>query len=105
MERSGSMHFELAVGVTARAKGLLSPAVCKKGEVLLLVPCRSIHTFGMTGAIDVAFIDRQGRVLEAMRGLPPNRLRCCWKAVCVLERRNASGDPWFEKDETIGLMV
>jgi uncharacterized membrane protein (UPF0127 family) len=99
------VRFEFAVGIRARARGLLNPAVCKRGEVLLLTPCKSIHTFGMTDAIDVAFVDRQGRVLEAMRGLPPNRLRYCKGAACVLERRSAFGNSWFMKDEIIGLMV
>jgi uncharacterized membrane protein (UPF0127 family) len=105
MGRLGSLRFEFAVGIKARARGLLSPAVCKRGEVLVLIPCKSIHTFGMTDAIDVAFVDRRGHVLEATRGLPPNRLRYCRGAVCVLERRSAFGDSWFEKDEAIGLMV
>jgi uncharacterized membrane protein (UPF0127 family) len=105
MGRFGSLRFEFAVGIGARARGLLSSAVCRRGEVLVLIPCKSIHTFGMADAIDVAFVDRQGRVLEATCGLPPNRLRYCKGATCVLERRSASGNSWFEKDETIELMV
>ena len=38
---------------------------------MILAPCNGIHTFFMRFAIDVVFVDRQGRVLKVCRGLKP----------------------------------
>jgi uncharacterized membrane protein (UPF0127 family) len=100
------MQFEFALSIGARMKGLLDPVVCEQGEVLVLLPCGSIHTFGMTEAIDVAFVGKQGYVLDAVKELPPRRLLSCQKAVCVLERRSAlSDDAWFEPGDILELTL
>src|SRR2546421_4548193 len=54
-------------------------------NALLLLPCASIHTFGMRFSIDVAFADGHGRVLRAIRNLPPQRIRRCPGAAVALE--------------------
>ena len=52
----------------------------------LLIPrCRSVHTFGMRFALDVAFLDGEGRVLRLERAVPPNRVVGCRRAAAVLE--------------------
>lgn len=86
-------------------KGLLDPAICERGETLVLIPCKSIHTFGMTEAIDVAFVDRRGRVLDVVRGLPPRRVLSCQRATCVLERRSAACGRWVEQGEAMTFMA
>jgi uncharacterized membrane protein (UPF0127 family) len=96
-------RFELATGFLARIRGLLDPAVCNEGEVLVLAPCASIHTFGMRESIDVAFLDQKGCVLRAVQGLLPNRLLSCRGAACVLERRNQNAKSWYSSGETLGL--
>jgi uncharacterized membrane protein (UPF0127 family) len=96
-------RFEFAAGLWKRMKGLLDPAVCGAGEVLVLVPCGSVHSFGMRAPIDVAFLDGQGRVLKAVRGLAPLRVLFCRGAVCTLERRSGGEEPWFEAGESVGL--
>ncbi|MFJ5776002.1 DUF192 domain-containing protein [Streptomyces sp. NPDC093094] len=63
--------LEIATSYRARTKGLLG-----RDEVtgaLLLSPAGSIHTFGMRIPIDVAYLDRNLRIL-ALRTMPPNRL-------------------------------
>ncbi|MDR2105944.1 MAG: DUF192 domain-containing protein [Coriobacteriales bacterium] len=95
--------FELAFSLWARMKGLLDPAVCAKGEILALIPCKSIHSLGMREAIDVAFIDRRGRVLRAEQGLPPRRFLACKGAACVLERRSRADEPWLKRGQAVGL--
>jgi uncharacterized membrane protein (UPF0127 family) len=99
------LRFELAAGLWSRMRGLLGSVVCNNGEVLALVPCRSIHTFGMREAIDVAFVSRQGCVLKAVRKLPPNRLLSFRGAFYVLERRSGDGDAWFELGDVVELVV
>jgi uncharacterized membrane protein (UPF0127 family) len=52
----------------------------------LLIPrCRSIHTFGMRFALDIAFLDAEGRVLRLERDVPPCRVVACRGAAAVLE--------------------
>ena len=38
-----------------RLRGLIGRSPLEPGEGLLLVPCKAVHMYGMTGAIDVAF--------------------------------------------------
>ncbi|MDR1185359.1 MAG: DUF192 domain-containing protein [Coriobacteriales bacterium] len=102
---SKPLRLELAVGLWPRMRGLLDSAVCDDGEVLILVPCKSIHTFGMRESIDVAFINRQGCVLKTVRELPPSRFLSCRGASCVLERRSGSVDEWFELGDVVGLFI
>jgi uncharacterized protein len=56
-----------------RAQGWLKREQVEPGEGLLIVPCNSIHTFGMRFAIDVAFLDRRGRVLKLAAQVAPGR--------------------------------
>jgi len=68
----------------ARLRGLLgTQAGDIDFDLLHLKPCKSIHTFGMNYALDVAFLDSKGRVIKVCRNLPPCRL-------CSAPRRTAS---------------
>jgi len=60
-----------------RALGLLARRPLAEGEGLLLGPCKAIHTWGMRYPIDVAFLDRAGRVVASYPGVRPNR-RTSW---------------------------
>jgi hypothetical protein len=61
------------------------------GAGLLIPRCASVHTFGMRFALDVYFLDGDGRVLFVHRGVPPRRLRRCRGARAVLEIPSAQG--------------
>jgi uncharacterized membrane protein (UPF0127 family) len=62
--------------------------------VLLLRPCRQVHTFGMRFPIDVAFCDRDGFVLHTST-LPPKRVsRPVFHAAFAIEARAGSFDRW-----------
>lgn len=54
--------------------------------VMAFPRCSSVHTCFMRSPIDVAFIDRDGRVLSVCQGVPPWRIRACRGAASVLER-------------------
>jgi len=58
----------------ARARGLLGLSFLGPGQGLVLIPCGSIHTFFMGFPINVAFLDRDGRVLRLIPNLGPGRL-------------------------------
>jgi uncharacterized membrane protein (UPF0127 family) len=57
-----------------RAQGWLKRESVSDGEGLLIVPCNSIHSLGMRFAIDVAFLDRRGRVRKLAPQVRPGRL-------------------------------
>jgi uncharacterized membrane protein (UPF0127 family) len=54
-----------------RLRGLLGRPALGEGEGLLITPCRAVHMKGMKYAIDVAFLDLQGRVVAAISELKP----------------------------------
>lgn len=54
-----------------RFRGLLGTPELAEGEGLLIEPCRGVHMFGMKYPIDVAFLDRAGRVVGICHRLAP----------------------------------
>ena len=64
----------MADSFLGRLRGLLARPPMGEGEGLLLLECDSVHTFGMGYAIDVAFLDAEGRVVRSIDGLEPWRL-------------------------------
>lgn len=57
-----------------RFRGLLARPPLKRGEGLLLLGCGSVHTVGMFRAIDVAFLDGEGRIVRRIARLGPWRV-------------------------------
>ncbi len=68
-----------------RLRGLLFRKPLTQGEGLILIPCNSIHTFGMGYPIDVAFLDRDYRIVRLVRELPARKVRSASGARMVLE--------------------
>ncbi|WP_241963684.1 DUF192 domain-containing protein [Gordonibacter sp. 28C] len=83
----------LATRARRKAAGLLFDGPHDKA--LLLVSCNDVHTVGMRHAIDVAFVDRAGLVVEAHRAVGPLRRLRNDKAVAVVERFASCDAPWF----------
>jgi uncharacterized protein len=78
-------YVEVADRGAKRRKGLLGRDRLSHGEGLWIVPCESIHTFGMRFAIDLVYLDRDKRVKKVRKGVPPWRLSVCLSAYSVLE--------------------
>jgi uncharacterized membrane protein (UPF0127 family) len=79
-------HLMLALGPFSRLRGLLGRPPLEPGEGMLLRPCRQVHTFFMSFAIDVVFLDRDGVVVALVPDLLPWRAsRLVSGAYCVLE--------------------
>ena len=57
-----------------RARGLLGREGLDEGVCLLLRPCRLVHTVGMRFALDLVFLDAQGRVVKCLRNVRPGRI-------------------------------
>jgi uncharacterized membrane protein (UPF0127 family) len=68
-----------------RRRGLLGRSTLADGEGLWIVPCESVHTFGMRFPIDLVYLDRQCRVKRLRSNVPPWRLSACFTAHSVLE--------------------
>lgn len=65
---------KVASTLWSRLVGLLGRRVFEPGDGLLLRGEQAIHTLGMFFPIDVVYLDRESRVLRAVRALPPQRL-------------------------------
>ena len=60
--------------VIGRARGLLGRGGLGAGEGIVIDPCSSVHMFFMRFALDVVYVDREGRVVKTVAGLRPFRL-------------------------------
>lgn len=90
--RLGGREVAVARGPWARLLGLAGLPRERAGEGLLIPRCASVHTFGMRFALDLVFLDGEGRVLAVHRGVPPRRLRGCRRAAAVLELPAQGGE-------------
>ncbi len=88
-------RVEVADTARSRSRGLLGSDGWEGRDGMLLEPCRNVHTFGMRYPIDVAFLDREGRVLRVVHGLRPGRL-----SPLVLKARSALELPAGRLGET-----
>ena len=64
----------IAQTLLKRITGLLNHSKLNPGEALIIKPCNSIHTFFMRFAIDVIFVDAQGRIIKTIRSMAPFRI-------------------------------
>jgi uncharacterized protein len=79
------IRVSTAASMRERMRGLLGHKRLTADEAMLLAPCRSVHTFGMSFPIDVLFIDRQWHVVAIHRCVPPARMLFCLNATRTLE--------------------
>ena len=69
-----------------RVRGLLGTKVFNYGKALVLDPCNSVHTFFMRYPIDILFVDKDNKIIEAISALPPFRAtKIYFKAQLVVE--------------------
>jgi uncharacterized protein len=80
-----ALDFTVARSFVARLGGLLAMPRLRENQALVLAPCTSVHTCFMRYAIDVAFIDKHGRVMKLVENLPPWRAASCWPAHAAIE--------------------
>ena len=92
VEGRDAAPLELATSNRQRRRGLLGRDGLDGG--LWLEPCRQVHTFRMRFAIDVAHLDRRGRVL-AVRSMPPGRMGpLLLRTRAILEAEAGSFERW-----------
>jgi len=78
-----------------RLTGLLGPRSLPPGVALEIPRCRSVHTFGMRFALDLAWLDGERRVVRIDRAVAPWRVRSCRQARSVLEADSRFSNQWF----------
>jgi uncharacterized membrane protein (UPF0127 family) len=83
---------EVAVTRKERMRGLMGREDLE--GVLILRPCRQVHTFGMRFPIDVAFCDRYGFVLHAATLRPRRASRPVWRSYFAIEAPEGAFDRW-----------
>jgi uncharacterized membrane protein (UPF0127 family) len=89
LQRTGKVIADkarIAQDYKSRSIGLLCRKSLKDGEALLIKPCNSIHTLFMHFPIDVAFLNKRGKVVGIIKGMGPWRLASCiFKGYMTLE--------------------
>jgi len=76
-----------ATGFVERLRGLIGSALPDAGCGLWLEPCGAVHSFGMRGAIDLLFVDRDGRIVAVRARFAPWRAASCRAACSTIELR------------------
>ncbi|HET8955498.1 MAG TPA: DUF192 domain-containing protein [Solirubrobacterales bacterium] len=87
----GPRPIPVAKDFRTRLRGLAFRDRGDAGPGLLIPRCAGVHTFGMRFALDVYFLDRDGRVLSVRRRVPPRRFLWHRGARKVLEIPSAVG--------------
>ncbi len=67
-------RVEVAVTRSSRRKGLLGRTGLDHATAMILAPCAAVHTRFMRFAIDVVFVDSDGRALKTVPNLVPWRI-------------------------------
>jgi hypothetical protein len=83
---------EVAVSRRMRRRGLAGRDGVE--GVLVLRPCRQVHTIGMRFAVDVAFCDRYGFVLHTTSLAPRRVSRPVWRSYFAIEAPAGAFDRW-----------
>ena len=83
---------EVAVTRRLRAKGLMGREDLE--GVMVLRPCRQVHTFGMRFPIDVAFCDSEGIVLRTVSLVPWRVSPYVHKAAFAIEAHAGAFERW-----------
>ena len=101
MTDSGAvLSFRALKTIGQRLRGLLGTT--SDAEGVALCGCSSIHTWGMTYTLDVAFVSRRGEVLKSVRAVPPRRMVSAGGAYYVFERP-ASQDAWLSEGSWVSI--
>jgi uncharacterized membrane protein (UPF0127 family) len=79
-------HVALCDTAWTRFRGLMLQRSLPAGHGLLLSPCGSVHTALMLFAIDVIYLDKQGKIVKLVPNLQPFRISFGgWSAHSTIE--------------------
>ena len=63
----------VANNIFTRVRGLLGRSTLPPGEGLLIIPCPSIHMFGMKISLDVIFLTSENIVTDFVENIAPGK--------------------------------
>jgi uncharacterized membrane protein (UPF0127 family) len=90
----GGLTLLVAGDRRSRRRGLarLDANGLPAGWALAFERCRSVHTIGMTFALDLVWVDAGGAVVRVDRAVGPWRVRTCLAARGVIEAAAGEGE-------------
>ncbi len=91
-ELPGGLQVAEAKRFGERARGLARLDAMPAAYALHIPRCRSVHTFTMRFPLDLIWLGKDGGVIRIDRDVPPNRLRCCYRARSVVETNAGAAD-------------
>ena len=80
-----------------RNKGLLGRNGLPEGSALIIAPSNAVHTLFMRFSIDVAFVERSGRILKVRASVAPWRITASLRGFAVIELPSGT----LERSQTI----
>lgn len=96
---------ETAETFFTRLKGLLGRESLESGSGLLIKPCNSIHCFFMKFPIDVAFVDKDHKVIKVLPGMKPfSTSPIVTGAKFVIEANAGEFNEKLEKGDTVEIL-
>ena len=94
-----------ALDSKSRRQGLLG----REGlddEALIIAPCNAVHTLFMRFAIDVVFVDRQGRIARCVPAVKPWRITGAFRAFATIELPSGTiGSSQTQRGQRLELVV
>jgi uncharacterized membrane protein (UPF0127 family) len=91
-ELPGGLHVHVARRWRERQVGLAGLGELPRDRALHILRCPAVHTFGMRFALDLLWLDGEGRLVRVDRDVPAARQRLCVRARSVVECRAGSAD-------------
>lgn len=98
----GGLRVYRAETWAARRDGLSGLPELPADSALWIAPCRSIHTVGMAFALDLLWIDKDGKVVDLALAVAPNRQRTALRARSVVEVRAGRGETFADAVKAFG---
>lgn len=98
----GGLRVHRAQTWAARRDGLSGLPDLPEDSALWIVPCRSIHTFGMTFALDLLWVGRDGDIVDMALEVAPKRQRTALRARSVVEVRAGRGETFADAVRVAG---
>ncbi len=90
----GRLALHHARGFGEKGRGLARLDALPPEVGLQLHACSAVHTLGMRFALDLLWLDRDGRVVRIDREVQPRRQRMCRGARSVVEVAAGGADRW-----------
>jgi len=90
-ELPGGLKLVVSSTRRSRMRGLARLDALPADHGLLLEPCRSVHTMTMRFALDLVWLDRDGRPVRLDEDVAPGRMRTCLRARSVVETAAGGG--------------